>query len=390
MCQGGESGDTIPAIALRARPLGVGSRMAFDPDLLEHLSLAAAPSGEERAVALLLRAAFEALGLRVTVDRVGHLWARIKGTEPGTPTSAVLAHMDEVGLVVRRVEPDGFLRVARLGGIGRRSLAARPVRVLGEHGPVPGILGVRAHHLTDPAQAQTIPPVEPTYVDVGAGSAAEVAALGIAVESRLVFDAPFRRLANGRISGKAMDNRVLCLALVELARRLAAVQAPGDVVLVGKVREEFNLRGALAAIAAIRPDFALVLDVTPAGDTPDLQGANDVRIGGGPAVKHYDFHGRGPLAGYIAPPGLAERLHACGAAIGVATQREAIVGLVTDAAEMKAQPNAPVVACLSVPTRYTHSPVELLALNDLVGLIALTEHALRTLPADAAVFAPPW
>lgn len=364
--------------------------MTLDIGLLEQLSLAAAPSGEERAVALLLREAFAQAGLSVQVDRAGNLSARIAGSDPGLPASAVLAHMDEVGLVVRRIEADGFLRVVRIGGIGRRSLAARQVQLLGAKGMVPGVLGVRAHHLTDPAEAQTIPPVEQAYVDVGARSAAEVAGLGIAVGTKIVFDAPFRRLAHGRVSGKAMDNRALCLVLVELARRFALAPPPGDVVLVGTVREEFNLRGAVSAIAALRPDLALVLDVTPAGDTPDLAGVNEVRIGGGPAVKHYDFHGRGPLSGYIAPPGLAARLHGAAAAIGIATQREAIVGLVTDAAEMASMPEAPVVACLSVPVRYTHAPVELLALDDLAALVALSEHVLRTLPTEAAVFAPPW
>ena len=364
--------------------------MTLDTDLLERLSLAAAPSGEERAVAVLLREAFAEAGLGVAVDRAGNLRARIRGTVPGTPVSAVLAHMDEVGLIVRRVEPDGFVRVARIGGIGRRSLAARPVQALGAHGLVPGVLGVQSHHLTDPAQAQTIPPIEHAYVDVGARDAAEVAALGVAVGTKLVFDAPFRRLANACVSGKAMDNRALCLVLVELARRFAAAPPGGDVVLVGTVREEFNLRGALAATTEIRPDLALVLDVTPAGDTPDLHNANDVRLGGGPAVKHYDFHGRGALAGYIAPPNLAARLHAAGAEISVATQREAIVGLVTDAAEIASLPEAPVVACLSVPVRYTHAPIEMLALDDLAGLVAMAEHVLRTLPKDAAVFAPPW
>lgn len=364
--------------------------MTVDLGLLEQLSLAAAPSGEERAVARLLRAAFAGSGLQATVDRIGNLSVRIAGRERGLPVSAVLAHMDEVGLVVRRVEPDGFLRVVRIGGIGRRSLAARPVQALGAKGLVPGVLGVKAHHLTDPGEAQTIPPVEHAYVDVGARSAADVAELGIEVGTKLVFDAPFRRLANGRVSGKAMDNRALCLVLVELARRFAAAPPPGDVLLVGTVREEFDLRGALGAVAALGPDLALVLDVTPAGDTPDLAGANAVRIGDGPAVKHYDFHGRGSLSGYIAPPGLAERLHAAGAAIGVTTQREAMVGLVTDAAEMASMPEAPVVACLSVPVRYTHAPIELLALDDLSALVRLSEHVLRTLPRDANVFGPPW
>jgi putative aminopeptidase FrvX len=362
----------------------------LDLALLERLSLAAAPSGEEGAVAGLLREAFGASGLTVEADRTGNIWARVPGSDGAGPVTAVLAHMDEVGLIVRRVEPDGFLRVLRIGGIGRRSLAARPVQLLGAHGLVPGVLGVRSHHLTDPAEAQVVPPVEHAYIDLGASSAGEVAALGIGIGSKAVFDAPFRRLARGRVSGKAMDNRALCLVLVELARRLAATPPPHDVVLVGTVREEFNLRGALAALAALRPDLALVLDVTPAGDTPELHGVNEIRIGGGPAVKHFDFHGRGPLAGYIAPPGLAERLHAAAVAVDVSTQREAVIGLVTDAAEMASAPDAPMVACLSVPIRYTHAPIELLALDDLEGLVALSDRVVRTLPLEGAVFAPPW
>lgn len=362
----------------------------LDIALLERLCLAAAPSGEERAVALILREAFAAAGLPAQADRQGNLWARVAGVGGPGPVTAVMAHMDEVGLVVRRVEPDGFLRVIRIGGIGRRSLAGRPVQVLGVHGLVPGVLGVQSHHLTDPAQAQTVPSVEDAYIDVGCRSAEEIAALGIGIGTKAVFDAPFRRLANERVSGKAMDNRALCLLLVGLARRFAADPPPHDVALVGTVREEFNLRGALGALAAIKPDLALVLDVMPAADTPDVHGVNDVRLGGGPAVKHFDFHGRGPLAGYIPPPGLTDRLHAEAAAAGIPTQREAIIGLVTDAAEIASAPDAPVVACLSVPIRYTHSAVETLALDDLEQLLLLTERAIRSLPRDAAVFAPPW
>ncbi len=364
--------------------------MLPDLDLLRALSEAPAPSGEEGAVARLLRREFEALGLEVGCDRPGNLWARIRGTTPGTPTSAVLAHMDEVGLVVRRIEADGFVRVARIGGVGRRSLAARPISFLGADGPVPALLGVKAHHLTDPGEVLNLPPVEAAYADLGCSSAAEVRALGIEIGTKAVYDAPFRRLAGQRVSGKAMDNRALVYAMIGIGRRLASDPPPGDVYLIGTVREEFDLRGSLAAVARLKPDLALVLDVTPAGDTPDLAGVNETRIGGGPAVKHYDFHGRGPLSGYLAPPALAARLHSLAGEIGIPTQREAMVGLVTDAAEIATLPDAPVVACLSVPCRYTHAPIELLDLGDLGALATLSEAVLRRLPSEEALFAPPW
>lgn len=361
-----------------------------DLDLLRTLSEAAAPTGEEAAVAAILRRVFGEWGLPVEADRAGNLWATVRGTTQGARSAAVLAHMDEVGLIVRRVERDGFVRVARMGGIGRRSLAARPITFLGEKGPVPALLGVKAHHLTDPGEVLNLPPVEQGYADLGADSAAAVRALGIDIGTKATYDAPFRPLAGGRVSGKAMDNRSLVFAMLAIGRALIERPPAGDVHLVGTVREEFDLRGSLAVVSRLKPDLALVLDVSPAGDTPDLAGANETRIGGGPVVKHYDFHGRGPLSGYIAPKALTRRLHAVADAAGIPTQREAMVGLVTDAAELSTLPDAPVVACLSVPCRYTHSPVELIDLGDLDRLVTLSDAVLRTLPAEDALFAPPW
>jgi putative aminopeptidase FrvX len=362
----------------------------IDLDLLERLSLAPGPSGSEGPVAAILRAALKPYAAEIRVDRPGNLIARIPGTKKGARSSAIIAHMDEVGLMVRMVEPNGFIRVARIGGIGRRSLSARPVQFITEKGLVPGVIGVKAHHLTDPAESQLLPMVDHIYVDVGVGSVEEVRALGIQVGTKAVYDAQFRRLANGRVSGKAIDDRALCCAQVEIARRLHAAPPPGDVWLIGSVREEFDLSGAVAATMAVKPDFALVLDITPAADTPDLAGVNSVRLGAGPAVKSYDFHGRGPLAGYIAPPGLVERIEAEARAAKIATQREVVIGVVTDAVEVGRAPEAPVVGCLALPMRYSHSPVELAALDDLAALIELATRVVTALPADAKVFQPPW
>ena len=363
---------------------------SIDLDLLERLSLAPGPSGSEGPVAAVLRKALEPFVDEIRVDRPGNLIARIPGKKKGARSSAIIAHMDEVGLVVRTIEADGFIRVARIGGIGRRSLSARPVQFITAGGLVPGVIGVKAHHLTDPSESQLLPTVDYIYVDVGASSADEVKALGIDVGTKAVFDAAFRRLAHGRISGKAIDDRALCYAQVEIARRLKAAPPPGDVWLIGSVREEFDLSGAVQATMAVKPDFALVLDITPAADTPDLTGVNSVRLGAGPAVKAYDFHGRGPLAGYIAPPGLVERIEAEARAAKIATQREVVVGVVTDAAEVGRAPEAPVVGCLALPMRYSHSPVELAALDDLQALIELATRVVTVLPSDSKLFQPPW
>jgi putative aminopeptidase len=353
--------------------------MTLDVDLLRALCLAPGPSGEEQAVADLLDERFTALGLTTHRDRIGNLWTTI-GT--GRPSIAVLAHMDEVGLVVRRIDPDGFIHVVRLGGIGRRSLAARRITFLGRHGPVPGIVGVKSHHLTDPADAQRIPSVDEAYVDVGATSHEEVRALGVDVGTKAVFTGGFDRLAGGRVTSKALDDRAGCLLLAELAARFAEAPPDRAVSLVATVREEFDVQGAVHAVRALRPDVCVIVDVTPAADPPDLAGHHDVVLGEGPALKLFDFHGRGPLAGYIAARSTADLVGDVADDIGVPLQREALVGLVTDASALVAADGPPALICLSLPVRYTHSPVEVCDLRDLANLIGLVAGVVRSAGAD--------
>lgn len=355
------------------------TRTVPDLALLRELCLAPAPSGDEQAVAEILRREFRAVGLEPATDRIGNVWAGVGES----PSVAVVAHMDEVGLVVRRVEPDGFLRVVRLGGIGRRSLAARRVDLLVPGGVVHGVIGVKAHHLTDPSEAQRLPTVEEAYVDVGASTAEEVRALGVDVGTKAVFAAGFDVLGapvasytvseagSRRVAAKALDNRIGCLLLVELARRFAIAPPPTGVALVAPVREEFDLQGSPHVVRALRPDVCVVIDVTPASCPPDLAGHHDVRLGGGPALKLYDFHGRGPLAGYLAPGPVVELVSRVAAEQEIPLQREALVGLVTDASSLVAIDPLPTLVCLSLPVRYTHSPIETCDVSDLAGLIAL-------------------
>jgi putative aminopeptidase len=357
--------------------------MTLDLDLLRSLCAAAGPSGEEHAVAELLDERFGALGLPARRDRIGNLWTTVGS---GSRRSvAVLAHMDEVGLVVRRIDPSGFLRVVRLGGIGRRSLAARRITLLGHAGPVSGIVGVKAHHLTDPADAQRIPPVEEAYVDVGASSADEVRALGIDVGTKAVFAAEFDLLAGGRVASKALDDRAGCLVLAELARRFAGSPPDPAVSLVGTVREEFDVQGAAHAVGALRPDVCVVVDVTPAADPPDLAGHHDVVLGGGPALKLFDFHGRGPLAGYLASRAAEDLVTRAAEDAGLPLQREALVGLVTDASALVSVEDPPLLVCLSLPVRYTHSPVEVCDLGDLERLVDLVAGVVQAASTTESV-----
>jgi len=356
--------------------------MISDLELLTRLVEAVGPSGGEDDVAALLGDALAAAGARTSRDPGGNLHATLGG-DPGRGRVAVVAHLDEVGIVVRHVRADGFLLVDRVGGIGRRSLAARHIRLRGDAGLVDGVIGVRSHHLTAPAEYQTLPPIEDLYVDVGAGSAEDVARLGLRVGSRGTFAGSLLRLGRDILCGKALDDRALCYALVAVAREVVATRDRPEAVLIGTVREEFDFAGSTFLAANLNCSLAIVLDITPALDTPDADGCG-VRLGGGPALMLQDFHGRGPLAGYIASPQLTAHVRNIAHAVGVALQEEVRTGVVTDAAVLAPALGPGRVACLSLPVRYTHSPVEAVRGDDLSELIRLVIALLsRDVPAAA-------
>jgi putative aminopeptidase FrvX len=342
----------------------------LDLELLARFTDVSGPSGEEDDVAAALGDAFRASGASVFRDGAGNLHAVLAPLGDAEASIAVVAHLDEVGIVVRHVRADGLLLIDRIGGIGRRSLAARHVRIRGDRGIVDGVVGVLSHHLTSPADYQSVPPIEELYVDVGASTAQDVKSMGIRVGSRATFAGGLLRLGADTLCSKAMDDRALCYAMVHVARALAGEAERPRVEFVATVREEFDLAGAEHLARILDTQLTLVLDVTPAVDTPDTKG-DGVLLGRGPALKLQDFHGRGPIAGYIASREIVELVRRCAEHCGVSLQDEVSTGLITDAARLAPTLGLSRVACLSLPTRYTHSPVECIRGTDLDGLVRL-------------------
>lgn len=331
-----------------------------------------APSGRESFMTAAMRERFAAYTDHATTDWLGNVTAEFG---EGEPSLLFFAHMDEIGFVVRSVTTEGFLRVERLGGVSRRAALGTPVVVLGRDGPVPGVMGLPSHHLTPPEEQFTVPPVESWYVDMGASSEKIAEEMGVGVGSFGTFAPNFRRLGSDYVSSKSLDNRASCWVLVELARRLSSEPPPRRVYLLASVQEEFHLRGLIPAVRRCRPGIAIGLDITPAADTPDLQGRNAVRLGGGPAIKVMDFHGRGSLNGLIVPEYLVEWMEKTASEIGIPTQREVVVGAVTEGTYLPAL-DIP-TAAMAIPARYTHSPCEVTALSDILQTADLCEALSR-------------
>ena len=155
--------------------------------------------------------------------------------------------------------------------------------------------------------------------------------------------------------------------MIEVARALKAVKKRPTVHLVFSVLEEFNLRGAVTAAQALAPDIAIQLDLILATDTPDMTARGDVRLGGGPAMSLYRFHGRGTLNGTIPHPALVTLFEATAKAEKLPLQRSAHIGALTDSSYVQLVSAGVASIDLGFPARYTHSSLEVCDLSDLVG-----------------------
>jgi putative aminopeptidase FrvX len=310
---------------------------------------------------------------QLTIDRLGNITCRIGPGHAGARKLMIFAHMDEIGLIVRKVEANGFLRFERIGGVHVNTLPGLRVNVLGRKGTVSGIIGIKSHHFTKPAEKGVVPGIDDLYVDIGAASREEVLEAGVDVGTMIVYRPEFTQLKGGLVANKAMDNRAACAVLLALAEALHAKkdELQWDVYLVACVQEEFNIRGILPASRRILPDASIGIDVTPSCDTPDLRGYSDVVIGKGPALTMMNFHGRGTLAGVLPDEKLLNRLLEVAEQASIPHQKEIALGVITENAYISLQGDGIPVAGVSIPTRYTHTPIETVSLHDVERLTLL-------------------
>ena len=251
-----------------------------------------------------LAQALDGLGIETRTDRLGNLIATLEGVR-NAPSVMLFTHMDQLGLIVRKIEANGLVRFERLGGVPEKALPAQAVLFcVGDGRDVPGVIANKSHHATTPEEKYRVLPYPELYVDAGFDSADAVRAAGIDVGTPIVYQPRVMPLAGNRIAGTSVDDRAGCAVVVEVARALMGTHNHPTVHLVFSVQEEFNLRGALPAAQALLPDIAIQLDLMLATDTPDMAARGDVRLGGGPAMSMYSFHGRGTLNGTIPHPAL--------------------------------------------------------------------------------------
>ena len=328
-------------------------------------------SGHEDRVRRAIAKELDALGLKSKTDRLGNLFATIEG-DPKLPSVMLFAHMDQLGLVVRKIEGNGLIRVERLGGVPERALASQAVLLcVGEGRDVAGIIANKSHHATTPEEKYKVLPYAEIYIDAGFASADAVLAAGVNIGTPVVYEPKVLALADGRIAGTSVDDRAACAVVIEVARALLQAKKKPTTHILFSVLEEFNLQGAVTAARKLAPDIAIQLDLILATDTPDMAARGDVKLGAGPAMSMYSFHGRGTLNGTIPHPALVNLFSSVAIKQNLNLQRSTHVGALTDSSYVQLLHEGIAAIDLGFPCRYTHSSLEVCDLADLEGLTQL-------------------
>lgn len=339
--------------------------------LLEELSNAFGPSGQEDEVRRILARALRDKVDRLQGDALGNLIAFKEGTGPAPRMKVMVdAHTDEVGLMITRIEKNGLLGFRIVGGIDDRMLLAKGVLV----GPrrLPGVILAPPIHLTKPEQRKQVIKVEQLVIDIGADSEDRAKAL-VNIGEYATFDTRFQVLSREglrTVQGKAFDDRAGCAA----AALLAEEEYPVDLYLSFSAQEEVGLRGARVAGYRIEPDVAFALEGTVCDDTPKKKDVSPTtRLGQGPAITLMD-------RSFIADRRLVRLLTETAETHGIPYQfRQPGVGSTDAGAIHLGRGGVPAVA-VSVPSRYIHSPVGMLSLNDFDHLVSLMKKSLQALP----------
>jgi endoglucanase len=344
--------------------------------LLEELSNAPGPSGFEGPVREILGRELRAAGLQVSTDGLGSVIGILRGSSD-SPRIMLAAHMDEVGAMVRFVTPEGMVKFQLLGGWLDQALADQRWTILTQKGPVTAISGLRSVHITPADDRNRVTPRDDVFLDVGARSKEEAEGLGIRAGDPIVPATTFTELPNGRYTGKAMDDRVGCVMLLETLRRLKeqGAKTPNTIYFVGTVQEEVGLRGAHTAVEAVKPDLGISLEAGIAADHPG--GRPDwaqERLGGGPVIYLAD-------AAMLVNLRLRDFFARVAADENTPLQTEVTTAGAEDSAELQRYAAGKPSVNFAVATRYLHSHNSMVERADLDRAVDLLMKILPRLDA---------
>ncbi|WP_340817835.1 M42 family metallopeptidase [Methanolobus sp. WCC4] len=339
-------------------------------ELITKLSNAHGISGSEGDIRTMLEEELEPYMDEMRIDKMGNLIAVKKGEGPSI---MLAAHMDEIGLMVKYIDDNGFLKFVKIGGWYDPTLHSQRVIVHTTNGPIPGVIGSKPPHVMKPDDRKKPPEAKEMFIDVGAKDKEDATNMGIIVGTPVSMDREVKKLANNKITGKAFDNRAGCAIMIDAMRQIAEMDIKATVYAVGTVQEEVGLKGARTSAFGLDPDIAIAIDTTIPGDHPGMsKNESALDTGKGGVITIADAAGRG----IIASPQVVRWLVETAEKNEIAYQTDVGDGGTTDATAIHLTREGIPSTVISVATRYIHSPVEVLDLSDLQSCSDLVAKAV--------------
>ena len=335
---------------------------------LEKLSNACGVAGREEDVRNLLIKLMKPYVDEISTDRLENVIALKKGKK-AKPKIMLAAHMDEVGLMVKTITKEGFLKFAKMGGIDDRILLAQKVLVHTNKGSLQGIIGSKPPHIQKDEERKKIVTYDNLFIDIGAENRKDATKMGVKVGDPVAFDVKYANISKDVVTGKAFDDRAGCAVMIETLKQVGSTDC--SIYAVGTVQEEVGLRGAATATFGVDPDIGIALDVTIAGDVPGVSEFDtSLKMGKGPVLTVAD-------SGLITHPKILRWLLEAAEENKIGYQLETGLPGSTDAARMSLSRQGVPSGTVSVATRYIHSPVGMLSLEDVENSAKLTAAAIQ-------------
>lgn len=334
--------------------------------LYESLQMAS-PSGSEEQVTKLFAKEIRPFVDEVYTDVNGNCIAHKKG--PGQKIM-LMAHADEIGLMISYIDDRGFLYFKEIGGIDTNLLPGQRVSIMGQQGSITGVIGKKPIHLQEKSESNKALNPEDLWIDIAAKDKAD-AESKVQIGSVATFQGTPTQLNDTLLLSKSLDDKIGLAVLMGLAQNLQSQQTDKDIYLVASVQEELGARGAQMVTAAILPDVGIAIDVTHATDYPTMSPAKDgdISLGKGAVI---------PLGPNMSK-GINQTLINLAKTNDIPYQIEAIARPTgTDAREIQVAGTGIQTGLISIPCRYMHTPSEVVSLADADSAIALLTAYLHT------------
>lgn len=322
-------------------------------DFLEVLCNEDTVSGHESRLNNSISTAFRKYSDEISIDDLGNIIILKKGKNTGSnPKIMIAAHVDEIGLMVKYIEKNGFLRFTNIGGVDPRTIVGQEVTVHGSK-DLFGVVSSKPPHLQEASETEKAIKMEDMFIDVGYSKEdlADIVNIGdvITVKRDLGI------LQNNRFTGRALDNKTGITAMYECAKELSRIEHEADVYFVCTVQEEVGMAGGITSSYNINPDIAIALDVG-FGYTPELPKTSTVKLGEGPGLT---------LGGNI-HPSLRKQALEVAKEYNIPFQTLVMPGnTMTDAWVIQiARAGIPAI-CLFIPLRYMHTSVEVVDMSEI-------------------------